>query len=121
MRRKSILVTLMALLIVAVLATSLANAGNPAQGEAQPEAPPTPSAPGFYLVGSKSLESADFNHSGEMQFWHWADLHPGPNSFSWSRLDEYIAQHYVEPNASQGQPGKKAAISISTFEARGDG
>jgi hypothetical protein len=121
MRRKSILVTLMALLIVAVLATSLANAGNSAQGEAQPEAAPTAGAPGFYLVGSKALESADFNHSGEMQFWHWADLHTGPNSFNWSRLDEFIARHYVEPNPAQGQPGKKAAISITTFEARGDG
>ena len=57
-----------ALLIVAVLATSLANAGNSAQGEIQPEAAPAVSAPGFYLVGSKALESADFNHSGEMQF-----------------------------------------------------
>ncbi len=121
MRRKSILVSLLALLIVVVLATSLANAGNPAQGETQPEAVVTASSPGFYLVGSKSLESADFNHSGEMQFWHWADLHPGPNSFSWSRLDDFIALHYVAPNPSQGQPGKKAAISITTFEARGDG
>jgi len=121
MRRKSILVALLALLIVVGLATSLANAGNPAQGEAQPENAPTASAPGFYLVGSKSLESADFNHSGEMQFWHWADLHTAPNSFSWTRLDEFIARHYVAPNPAQGQPGKKVAISITTFEARGDG
>ena len=55
MRRKSVLVTLMALLIVAVLATSLANAGNPAPGETEPQAVTGASSPGFYLVGSKSL------------------------------------------------------------------
>ena len=118
MRRKSILVSLAALMIVAVLATSLVNAGNPAQGETQPEAAPAASAPGFYLVGSKALESADFNHSGEMQFWAWSELHAGPNSFNWNRLDEYIARHYVAPNPAQGQPGKKAAISLTTYDGR---
>lgn len=118
MRRKSIMVSLAALVIVAVLATSLVNASNPAQGETQPEVAPIPSAPGFYLVGSKALESADFNHSGEMQFWAWSELHGGPNSFNWDRMDEYIARHYVPANPAQGQPGKKAAIALTTYDGR---
>lgn len=115
MRLKSILVSLLALALVAVAATSLATASNPAQGEA-PEVAPTPSAPGFYLVGSKSLEPADFHHAGEMQFWGWANLHAGPNSFSWDRLDQFVAEHYLAPGP--GQPGKKAAIAITTYDAR---
>ncbi len=118
MRRKSILVSLAALAVVAVLATSLVNAGNSPQGEVQPEAAPSPSAPGFYLVGSKSLESADFNHAGEMQFWAWSELHAGPNAFNWERMDEFIARHYVPANPAQGQPGKKAAIALTTYDGR---
>ena len=119
MRRKSALVSLLALLIVALLATSLANAGNPAQSEAEPESNQFVTAPGFYLVGSKSLEPAEFNHSGEMQFWGWSELHGGPNSFNWDRLDQFIAQHYLAPGP--GQPGKKAAIALTTYDGRGDG
>ncbi len=118
MRRKSILVSLAALAVVAVLATSLVNAGNSPQGEVQPEAAPSPSAPGFYLVGSKSLESADFNHAGEMQFWAWSELHAGPNAFNWERMDEFIARHYVPANPAQGQPGKKVAIALTTYDGR---
>jgi hypothetical protein len=116
MRRKSVLVSLTALMIVAVLATSLANAGNPAQGEAEPDVVPVAGSPGFYLVGSRSLEPAEFNHSGEMQFWAWSELHGGPNSFNWNRLDDFIARHYLAPGP--GQPGKKAAISLTTYDGR---
>lgn len=115
MRPKSILVSLLALALVVVAATSLATASNPAQGEA-PEAAPTASAPGFYLVGSRSLEPNDFHHAGEMQFWGWNELHTGPNNFRWDRLDQFIADHYLAPGP--GQPGKKAAIAITTYDAR---
>lgn len=119
MRRKSLLIVFMALLLMTVMASSLVNAGPSAPDAAQPDVAPTASAPGFYLVGSKSLEPAEFNHSGEMQFFGWSELHTGPNSFNWNQTDNYLAQHYLAPGP--GQPGKKAAFSITTYDGRSGG
>ena len=115
MRLKSILVSLAALMIVAAAATSLVMAGNSPQGEV-PNVAPTPSAPGFYLVGSKALDPNDFYHAGEMQFFSWAELHPANNTFDWDHVDSYIAAHYLAPGP--GQPGKKAAFALTPYDAR---
>lgn len=118
MKRRAIATTGVVLVIVAIAATSLANAGSFANQES-PEAAPTPSAPGFYLVGSKNLEPLDFNHSGDLQFFDWSVLNPGPGQYNWGPLDTYISQHYWPPGP--GQPGKKVGITIKTYDGRFDG
>jgi hypothetical protein len=117
MKRKSLLIAWVALLVIAIAATSFASAsGRSAASLAGPEDAPTPNAPGFYLVGSKSLDPALFHHAGEMQFFSWAELHVGPSSFDWYRIDNYIETHY-QPEGP-GQPGKRVGISITPYDGR---
>ena len=98
------------LAIVALLAGPAApgQAGAPRQ-EAAPQAP-TVNAPGFYLVGSKNLNPAQFNHSGDMQFFWWRPLNPEPGVYNWSNIDGYLAAHAVN--------GKKVGIAIVPAEGR---
>lgn len=100
---------------VAIAATSLVNAGSFTSQES-PETAPTPSAPGFYIVGSKNLEPLDFNHSGDLQLFGWDLLNPGQGQYSWTPIDSYLDQHYWP--AGPGQPGKKVGITISTYDGR---
>ncbi len=118
MKRRKIAIALVVMVIVAIAATSLVNAGSFTNQES-PEAAPTPSAPGFYIVGSKNLEPLDFNHSGDLQSFTWATLNPGQGQYNWSAIDGYLDQHYWPPGP--GQPGKKVGITITTYDGRYDG
>lgn len=118
MKRRKIATTLVVMVIVAIAATSLVNAGSFTSQES-PEAAPTPSAPGFYIVGSKNLEPLDFNHSGDLQFFDWSVLNPASGQYNWGPIDSYINQHYWPPGP--GQPGKKVGITIKTYDGRYDG
>ena len=119
MRRKHILTVLAALLMVAAIATTLASAEKLTKGglEQQPEAGPTPAAPGFYLVGSKRLDPRDFHQSGDMQFFNWAELNPANGAYNFGRIEQFISDHYIPPGP--GQPGKLAAFSITPYDGRG--
>ncbi|HSN77019.1 MAG TPA: hypothetical protein VL334_18250 [Anaerolineae bacterium] len=117
MRHKILMRSLFLLGLVTVAATSLTAASLLSPDDA-PEVAPIPNAPGFYLVGGRSLDPGDFHHAGELQIWSWADLHSGPNSFNWARLDQFITGHYLPPGP--GQPGKKAAIAITPYQGRSD-
>ncbi|MCA9869361.1 MAG: hypothetical protein KC487_03100, partial [Anaerolineae bacterium] len=118
MTRRKIATVFVVLVVVAIAATSLVNAGSFTNQES-PEAAPTPSAPGFYLVGSKNLEPLDFNHSGDLQSFSWATLNPAQGQYNWSAIDNYLDQHYWPPGP--GQPGKKVGITITTYDGRYDG
>lgn len=110
MTRKYVVPVLVAVVVVAILATSLVSAEVPAAPQA-PDAAPNPEHPGFYLVGWKSLDTGDFHHAGEMQFISWAGLEPGDNSYNWSQIDSFLDQHY--------EPGKGIGFAITTYDARG--
>jgi hypothetical protein len=118
MTRRKIALGVVALLIVAIAATSLVNAGSFTNQES-PEAAPAPSAPGFYLVGSRDLEPLDFNHSGDLQFFDWSVLNPAQGQYNWGPIDTYLSQHYWP--SGPGQPGKKVGITIKTYDGRYDG
>jgi hypothetical protein len=109
--------SLLLLGLVTVTATSLTAAALLPPDDA-PEVAPTPNAPGFYLVGGRSLDPGDFHHAGELQLWSWADLHSGPNSFNWGPLDQFIANHYLPPGPVQ--TGKRVAIGITPYQGRSD-
>ena len=119
MRRKHRLFVLAALALVAVLATTWVSAERLPQGntEQQPEVGPTSAAPGFYIVGSKNLNPAAFNQSGDMQFFTWAELNPAQGVYDFGRVQQFIADHYVAPSATT--PGKMTAISITPYDGRG--
>ena len=118
MRRKHILTVLIALLMVAAIATTLASAEKlTTGGSEQPEAAATPAAPGFYLVGSKKLEPLDFHQSGDMQFFTWAELNPAEGVYDFSQVQQYITDHYIAK--VPGQPGKLTAFSLTTYDGRG--
>ena len=85
--------------------------------EQQPEAGPTPAAPGFYLVGSKNLDPASFHQSGDMQFFSWAELNPADGVYNFARIQQFISDHYIAPGPNQ--PGKMTAISITPYDGRG--
>lgn len=118
MTRRKIATVFVVLVVVAIAATSLVNAGSFTNQES-PEAAPTPSAPGFYLVGSRNLEPLDFNHSGDLQFFDWSVLNPAQGQYNWGAIDGYLDQHYWPPGP--GQPGKKVGITIKTYDGRYDG
>lgn len=114
MVRKHLMRVTAGLLVIAVIATSLVSADTSAfDPQVEPDAAPTAQAPGYYLVGSKSLDPALFHHAGDMQFWSWDGLQPspGPNGFYWAQLDEYIATHSTN--------GKGVGIALTTYDARG--
>jgi hypothetical protein len=118
MKRRYVLTVLATMAMVTVVATSLASAEKPANGAAeQPEAAPTPNGPGFYLVGSKNLEPLDFNQSGDMEFFTWAELNPADGVYDFSAVTAFINSHYIAPGP--GQPGKMAAFSITPYDGRG--
>lgn len=117
MGHKILMRSLLLLGLVTVAATSLTAASLRSPDDA-PEVAPIPNAPGFYLVGDRSLDPGVFHHAGELQLWSWADLHNGPNSFNWGYLDQFIADHYLPPGP--GQPGKKTAIAITPYQGRSD-
>ena len=71
---------------------------------------PTVDAPGFYLVGSKSLNPAQFYNAGDMQFFWWRPLNPEPGVFNWNNIDTYLTGHAVN--------GKKVGIAIVPAEGR---
>lgn len=71
---------------------------------------PTTDAPGFYLVGSKNLNPAQFYNAGDMQFFWWRPLNPEPGVFNWNNIDAYLAAHAVN--------GKKVGIAIVPAEGR---
>ena len=113
MKRKHILIVLIALMMMAALATTFASAETlTPEGSEQPEAAATPAAPGFYLVGSKKLDPLDFHQSGDMQFFTWAELNPANGVYDFSLLQQYINDHYVAK--APGQPGKLKAFSLRT-------
>ena len=118
MKRRTIAITFAVMVVVAIAATSLVNAGSFTSQES-PEAAPTPSAPGFYIVGSKNLEPLDFNHSGDLQSFAWDLLNPAQGQYNWTPIDSYLAQHYWP--SGPGQPGKKVGITITTYDGRYDG
>ena len=118
MKRRNITAVVIVLVIVAITATSLVNAGPNNQGDT-PEAAPTPSAPGFFIVGSKNLEPLDFHHSGDLQSYPWSLLNPAQGQYNWTPIDTYLNQHYWPPGP--GQPGKKVGITITTYDGRYDG
>ncbi|MFN2168172.1 MAG: hypothetical protein ACK2U9_18165, partial [Anaerolineae bacterium] len=99
MKRKYLLTSLIALLVVAIVATSLASADNETFDDADnPEAAPVPQSPGYYLVGgSRNLDPLDFHQAGDMQFFQWADLNPGPGSFAFGQIDYFRDTHYLAP------------------------
>jgi hypothetical protein len=74
---------------------------------------PADAAPGFYLVGSRDLDPAQFHHAGDMQFFWWRQLNPEAGYFNWITLDNYLALHAVN--------GKKVGIAIVTSEGRNRG
>lgn len=118
MKRKYVVTLLTAAVMVAVVATSLVSAERLNQGSSeQPDAPPTPAAAGFFLVGSKNLEPLDFHQAGDMQFFTWADLNPSQGVFDFSLIQQYLDSHTIP--AGPGQPGKKVAFSITTYDGRG--
>ncbi len=119
MKRKYTLIVLIALLLVAAIATTLASAERLTQGgpEQQPQAGPTPAAPGFYLVGSKQLNPANFHQSGDMQFFSWAEMNPANGVYDFSRVQQFVSSHYIAPGP--GQPGKLTAFSITPYDGRG--
>lgn len=88
-----------------------------ASSQAQPAMPSGPTAqppaltPGFYLVGSKNLDPAQFYHAGDMQFFSWSELEPEQAQYNWPLLDNFINSH--------SSLGKKAAIALTTYDARG--
>lgn len=100
-------------LSAALLVITASSAGVSAWGPAPTasSASPAPSAPGFYLVGSKNLDPALFHHAGDMQFFAWSDLQPGETTYSWSSLDSYLNTH--------SSMGKKVGIALTTYDARG--
>jgi hypothetical protein len=104
-------------LLAALLILSSVLVSNAATGpDANPAAVPTTSAPGFYLVGSKNLNPAQFHHAGDMQFFWWRNLNPSldPNTgqpvYQWWHIDNYLSEHAVN--------GKKVGIAIVTAEGR---
>lgn len=119
MRRKYLLTVLAVLAMVVLLATTWASAERLPQGdsEQQPEAGPTSAAPGFYIVGSKNLNPAAFNQSGDMQFFTWAELNPAQGVYDFGRVQQFISDHYQAPSATS--PGKMTAISITPYDGRG--
>lgn len=111
MTRKYVVPTLVALLVLAIMVTSLASAG-PATDETSigPDAPPAAVRPGFYVVGSLNLDPADFHHAGDMQFFHWHSLDDGNGNFDWSHIDNFLEEHSID--------GKGVALAITTYECR---
>ncbi|MEI2688231.1 MAG: SdrD B-like domain-containing protein [Anaerolineae bacterium] len=95
-----------------LLALTLAFGGPAAQIQASVanQEAPTVNAPGFYLVGSKNLNPADFHHAGDMQFFWWRPLNPEPGLFNWNSIDAYLATHAVN--------GKKVGIAVVPAEGR---
>lgn len=115
--KRSALATLLFVIILVLGSVLVSNADT--GPEANPNAVPAASAPGFYLVGSKNLDPAQFYHAGDMQFFWWRALNPDrdPNTglpiFNWTSLDNYISTHAVN--------GKKIGIAIVTAEGRSGG
>ncbi len=111
--RHSAIAILLLTLLLALSSVLVSNAATGPQGD--PAAVPPASAPGFYLVGSKNLNPAQFYHAGEMQFFWWRYLNPDRDSngqpiFNWSSIDNYLSEHAVN--------GKKVGIAIVTAEGR---
>ncbi|MFZ2359110.1 MAG: SdrD B-like domain-containing protein [Anaerolineae bacterium] len=97
-------------LVAALLLASPATQSN--AGVASQEGPVV-DAPGFYLVGSKNLNPAQFYNAGDMQFFWWRPLNPEPGVFNWSNIDSYLATHAIN--------GKKIGIAIVPMEGRNGG
>lgn len=112
MSRKQLASILGTLTILAVLLTSFAGASDPSPNSSyEVQAGPAASAPGFYLVGSKNLDPADFHHAGDMQFWPWDALEPSyQGNYYWASLDNFLDEHNVN--------GKGVGIALTTYDCR---
>lgn len=112
MKRQHLIPLVALLLMAAVVVTAYASVGRSAANvENAPQAAPTPAHPGFYLVGSKMLDPAQFHHAGEMQFWAWDWLEPTQGVYNWGSLDLYLENHSAD--------GKGVGIAITTYDGRG--
>lgn len=98
------------LLFALLLIVTLVGGGTQLISNADTGAVPDGSAPGFYLVGSKNLNPAQFHHAGDMQFFWWRTLNPAQGAFNWDSVDNYLSQHAIN--------GKKVGIAITTYEGR---
>lgn len=75
-----------------------------------PAAVPADARPGYYVIGSISLDPARYPIAGDMAYWQWANAHIGPGQFNWSAFDAYLNEHAVG--------GKKVAFAITPYEGR---
>ena len=100
------------LVSLALLALSLAAAhAQPSAIVSSPNAPEVVGSggkPGYYVIGSVSLDPARYPIAGDLYYVHWSNINPAPGQYNWAKIDSYLTEHAVG--------GKKVGLAITTYE-----
>ena len=114
LRLQLIIALCVCLLVSLLLVARQGSAAPPVPDQSQsPAAVPDDARPGYYVIGSISLDPARYPIAGDLAYWHWANAHIGPGQFNWSAFDAYLNEHAVG--------GKKVAFAITPYEGRYNG
>lgn len=105
-------IALLTLLVSVVFSQDGSIDANAVAVQDTPDIPlPPMTNPGIYMINHDGVEDpARYSLTGNLYTFNWSDVHVAPGVFNWTVIDQYVARVAAS--------GKRAAIGISTYNAR---